>query len=116
MIKTILNKPWLAFSYTLLVLILCIWPGDELPETVGLYDKWSHFIAFAGVAFFWLWWRPKFLGVILLAILFGLIIEIIQGILPESFHRSFDWYDWLADSIGALIGLPVYLLSKRILE
>lgn len=115
MIKTLLQKPWLAISYTFLVVLLCVWPGDKLPEIVNLYDKWSHFLAFAGISFLWLWTGPKYLSVIVSAILFGLLIEILQGSLPESFHRSFDWYDWLADSIGVLLGLPLFAVSRKIL-
>lgn len=46
---------------------------------------------------------------------YGLIIEILQHILPLG--RSFDWYDWLFDVFGVIIGYVVCyftLIPKKI--
>jgi hypothetical protein len=50
----------------------------------------------------------------LIAAIYGIGIEFWQGILPEGFHRYFDWYDALADAIGGVIGLPIYLIYRQI--
>lgn len=105
-------KPYLAVLFSLLILGLCIIPSKELPE---MDDKVAHFVAFAGVSFLWMWVSKSHLKVIVLSTLFGLVIEIIQGLLPESFHRSYDLMDALADSVGVLIGAVLYYAIIKLL-
>jgi VanZ family protein len=45
-------------------------------------------------------------------ILFGIAIEVLQGILPTN--RSPEWMDVVFDAIGTILGLLVYLLLLRI--
>ncbi len=108
----ILKRPYLAIAYSLFVLGLCVMPSEELPGDVD--DKLAHFIAFAGVSFLWLWASENRILVIALSILFGVAVEFIQGALPVHFHRSFDWYDALADGIGVIIGFLLFLVFRKI--
>lgn len=71
------------------------------------YDKLGHFMMFAawtfsfGLAFSLIKKKPlSWWGTILAGIFFGLLIEILQKIMP--FNRSFEWLDVLADALGAL--------------
>lgn len=41
--------------------------------------------------------------IILIAIILGILIEIIQKEW-KSIHRDFEWFDWVADIIGAFFG------------
>jgi len=81
-------------------------PPGKLPAQS---DKLVHVIFFALLCFFWKktgLFRPVLLLVYL--ILFGLFIEILQGILP--FGRHFDWSDVLADFFGIIL---VYFFIKQ---
>ncbi len=107
-------KPYLAVLFSILILGLCIMPSEKLPgEDVN--DKLAHFVAFAGISFLWMWVSENYLKVIVLSALFGLVIEVIQGLLPESFHRSYDLMDALADSVGVLIGAVLYYVIIKLL-
>jgi VanZ family protein len=112
-INQILQSKYAALFWTILIFILCTLPSESLP-TGQPNDKISHFIAFAGFSFFWLFQAPKYWLIILIAAIYGISIEFWQGSLPEYFHRSFDWYDALADSIGGIIGCAIYLIYKKI--
>lgn len=109
-----LQKPYLATLYTLVILGLCFMPSEHILEDVD--DKLAHFVAFAGISFFWLWVKPNYLRVITLTIALGFLIEFIQGKLPENFHRGYELLDGLADAIGAVIGGVLYYLSQKFLK
>jgi VanZ family protein len=111
----LLNSKYTAIFWTVLIFILCTIPSVSLPSGQP-NDKISHFIAFAGFTFFWFFHSSKYGQLILIAAFYGIVIEFWQGILPEGFHRSFDWYDALADAVGGIIGLPIYLIYKRLVD
>ncbi|MDT0689298.1 VanZ family protein [Salegentibacter sp. F188] len=48
------------------------------------------------------------------SILFGMLIEVLQGTLTS--HREPDWYDILANSIGALLAVLIFLSIKNFLK
>jgi len=114
LINNFLSNKYLATTVTVIIFILCTWPSEHLPLTQSLNDKTAHFIAFAGWAFCWQCAFGNYKRTIILGILYGILIEFWQGILPESFHRSFDWYDALADSIGVIIGIVLWRLKALV--
>src|SRR5690625_3010730 len=100
-----------AVIWTAVILILTLMPSSDVPDTVlsriPYFDKFVHFGIFAGFVFLWgIGYRHKdkkiqlvFLArIILVAVLLGLAIELLQKELV-SLHRSFDWWDWLADVV-----------------
>ena len=109
-----LQKPYLATLYTLVILGLCFMPSEHISEDVD--DKLAHFVAFAGISFFWLWVKPNYLNIIALTVALGFFVEFIQGQLPEDFHRGYELLDGLADAIGAVIGGVFYSLSHKFLK
>lgn len=111
--KALRSSP-MAVLYSLLVLILCVMPSSELPS--GPNDKISHILAFLGIAFLWEAVWKSWQKALLYGSIFAVAIEIIQGLLPESFHRSMDWKDAVADVIGLLIGFLVYRIYLRVIE
>ena len=113
-ISQIIESKYTALFWTVLIFMLCTIPSEDLPNQQP-NDKISHFIAFAGFTFFWLSHTSKYWLIILIASVYGIAIEFWQGSLPQDFHRSFDWYDALADGIGGIIGLPIYLIYKRLI-
>ena len=117
MLSKLLSKPYLALLYSAFILFLCVIPSEELKD-METDDKTAHFLAFTGISFLWMFVDRHWLKVLIGGILFGIAIEFIQAALPESFHRSFDWYDALADGIGVCIGLfiyyPINLIMKKL--
>jgi VanZ family protein len=109
----ILNSKYTAIFWTILIFILCTIPSESLPSGQP-NDKISHFMVFAGFTFFWFFQSSKYWLIILIATIYGIVIEFWQASLPTDFHRSFDWYDALADSIGGIIGFPIYLVYKKL--
>jgi VanZ family protein len=98
-----LENKYLAFGITLIIFVLCTMPSGNLTHNVN--DKTAHFIAFAGWAFCWQFAFKNYTKTLILGIIYGILIEFWQGSLPTYFHRSFDWYDALADGVGVIIGL-----------
>ena len=97
---------FLAFIWTLLIFYLCLDDSPNLPKFTFQYkDKVVHFIFYFLFVYFWAKsLKNKSLNYILiilfLAVSLGAIIEFMQ----ENFtqNRTFDWYDILANSIGAI--------------
>ena len=101
----------LTIIVTLILTIAMLWPLEAPPPAPEGSDKLVHFIAFAALAFplartgrFGL--LPVFIG----ASAFGGVIELIQ----PSFNRSADVKDWIADTVGVVIGIGCGLLYRRV--
>jgi VanZ family protein len=94
---------WLAFS------------PDPPPSAGTGWDKLNHVLAFAAVAacgwFAWGRTRHRTAGVVLGALVYGVLIELVQTQIPG---RSGEWPDLLADAIGIGLGLALAAtLSRR---
>ena len=115
-IRIIKFVPGIAWFFIALVL-LCM-PSDNIPEVNWLdkifFDKWVHFGVFGllallfmlPVAFAPMDSREKlhyFIRVALATSVWGLSTEFIQKYMVTG--RSFDLWDWAADSLGALAAL-----------
>jgi VanZ family protein len=95
----------LAVFWTLLIIYLCLDDAPNVPKfTFQNKDKVVHFAFYFVFVFLWIKSLKNksythFLVVLFFALLLGITIEIIQ----ENFtlKRIFDWYDILANSIGA---------------
>ncbi|HOZ51124.1 MAG TPA: VanZ family protein [Chitinophagaceae bacterium] len=102
----------LALIWTLLIFIGCSLPGKEIPK-IGLFahfDKLVHFVFF--FVFFLLWKisraslsNSSFI-ILILAITYGFSLEFYQMYFVAG--RSFDTWDGIADTIGAVSGLLFY--------
>ena len=55
---------------------------------------------------------PRWLVVALLPMLYGGLIEVIQE--KYFYPRTGDWYDWLADSVGVILGLAIWMMIDKI--
>jgi VanZ family protein len=108
-----------AILWTIVIFIGCSMPGRELPK-LGLFDNFDkvvHFLFFAG--FFALWYMlsnksvNSVLLIIILSVLYGFSLEYYQ--LHCVAGRSFDVWDGVADTVGALSGWVVmwWLRKKR---
>lgn len=104
---------WLAIGWTLLIFILCLIPGNELPKVnVPFIDKWAHVVLFAGFSFLWLCAGPtiqlsRLLVLLAITIFIGWLVEYIQGNFVPGRYQ--DDMDTLADAVGGLAGILLFL-------
>ena len=93
--------------WSVAVLVACSIPGDQLvtpPFELLSSDKLAHVVLFAGVGGLWTWARPDRVGLVLLGgVLFGVGIEVWQGLLPIG--RSPEAADAVADAVGLVLGV-----------
>ena len=87
-------------------------PDIETFDSLIGIDKLVHFLMF----FFLTSWfvmiykySHKFILLSYLVI-YGLLLELMQ--MGFFIHRSFEWFDWIADSIGVIVGF--FTISKWI--
>jgi VanZ family protein len=109
----------IAVLYTLLITSLSLIQlgkislGDFNPT-----DKMMHLGAYFVLAFVWFFYYlfkiqeeslkiKGFFNISILIILFGMLIEVLQGALTD--YRDPDWADMLANSIGVLLALGMCL-------
>jgi VanZ family protein len=101
-------------------ILFCL-PGSALPKEDWLsdiwFDKWVHIGIF--ITLLWLWCRAlklerssAYIIAIMVAVAYGLSIEIIQDRLVTN--RSFDLGDLLADFIGSMLGVWLWVRYKKI--
>lgn len=115
----------LAILYSIALVWLSLTNLSKLPIHVGGSDKVYHGIAYFGLVFFWslsVFFSKSSMnfkvGRLLLvtggAVLFGIIIEVLQLTLTN--YRNWDFYDMLANLTGAFLAFLVLLLSRKKLE
>jgi hypothetical protein len=118
----ILKYLWAALICTLVIFILCVIPGQDLPK-VGIInsDKAVHSVMFGALTYLYAILLNKqttyqFLNrhylvfAFLFSTLYGGFMEILQANL--DINRAGDWFDFLFDGIGALATIVVLNLKK----
>ena len=118
--KTLL---YLGILYTLIITLVFVAPRPDLPE-IDFYisfDKIVHFMIFILLTMIWSFYffvrankTLSLRNVILIAlvcIIYGIVIEISQQMLEAN--RMSDMYDVLANSIGTLVGMLLFLNVKK---
>lgn len=104
--------------WTLLILVGCMMPSSGVPKVeIPLVDKWTHFILFGGYSFLWMWRieikdKRSVALVIISGVVYGAVIELLQGLLV-MLGRSMEFMDWVADTIGVLLGWFLYAAVMR---
>ena len=108
----------------IIVYILVTLPGKDIPQSGFLdeisFDKIVHMGMFSvlTVLFCWPFYKTNipvekkikyFITIALLASAWGYTTELIQKFWV-SIHRDYELLDWVADSLGALIG---YIFSRK---
>lgn len=102
---------WLAVGWTIIIFIGCAWPGNGLPSQDNI-DKFEHAGIFLLFALLWLKAGRSITWVLIVGAAYGMGIEIFQGVMPIG--RSFDWFDALADVVGAGLGVLISLVWSRL--
>ena len=127
MLKRIFKYSWPPAIIAVIIFYLCCLTRDIPEVDIEFFiptDKVVHFLMYlglAGVASFNYIYDKNGHIIILKLILFAILIPIIYGgaieiIQAEYFpERSGDWYDFLADVLGALASLPFSFWFRRFL-
>ena len=116
-----LNFLSLAITWTVLITVASLVSFNTVPK-VNLpgNDKAVHFLFYLIFVVFWglvkrqSYFKIKYdLLIVAFAILYGIIIEILQGVLTKT--READFYDALANSLGAIVGfIALYWVKNKI--
>lgn len=88
-------------------------------------DKLLHLVAYFGLLLLWKVYfilknkpesnyKNNLLKLAGLAILFGMLIEVLQGVLTN--YREPDWYDILANTTGILLAVVIFLFFEKNLK
>jgi len=111
-------RHWRMASIILLLIVLiaalmpaAIWFwSDDVPviDWMTHVDKWLHGFTFVvlTVWFAGLYARRSYWLIALGLLLFGILIELLQGLVR---YRMAEWYDLGADAIGIVVGLAIAL-------
>jgi len=117
MIEYIQNKPKSVQNIisVLIVLFLAILhfitpPDVATFDSLMQVDKLIHFLMFfLSTSWFVLIYGDKHKIILISSLVFyGLFLELMQ--MQFFIFRSFEWFDWLADSIGVIVGF--FTISK----
>ena len=101
----------LTVAVTAALTIAMLWPLEAPPPAPEGSDKLVHFMAFAALAFpLARTGRFGVIPVLIGASAFGALIELIQ----PTFNRSAELSDWVADTLGVLIGIGLGLAYRRV--
>lgn len=111
-----------AFLWTVIVTVLSLVSFRRAPKIIlslGVSDKAVHFVFYSVFVLLWGLYvlsikrlqSRTFFYLFLLAITYGGCMEICQELFTE--RRKADWYDMLANAIGALFGLIVLYLCSN---
>lgn len=106
----------IAWLWSLLIIILCSIPAKSIPDApIAGFDKIVHVGLFVIWSILWLLaTQGKIIQIIVLGVIFGIGIEIYQQLMP--LHRTFDWWDALADAVGILLGYLIKKILDRYLQ
>jgi VanZ family protein len=121
----ILKRHLWTLIASLAIIIVSLIPIPEIKplEDIPLMDKWTHFVMYGGLACA-AWFdiyrsktqvptTGKLLLAIVYPILLGGLMELGQAYLTTC--RNGDWLDFIANTIGAIIAIPIGAAIKRIL-
>lgn len=116
----------LTLLWALLILLLCLMPGNSLPQwswaDLFQVDKLVHALLYGILAFLMaiglrrqqghgalrssLWWAT-----LLVCVAYGIGLEVMQGTLLDG--RTGDVLDAVANTAGALVGLVYFRREER---
>ena len=110
----------ISVGYTIALSILSLVRLADVPKlNTGYDDKIAHFVLYAGLCLFWfmsfyaLKSKSSLVLASLLSIGFGLVIEILQGIV--SIHRTTEVFDLVANCLGVLTMAFIINAKKQVI-
>ncbi|MFI0428590.1 VanZ family protein [Mariniflexile sp. HMF6888] len=112
----------IGILYTVVLATVCLIKIKKLPEIgVSFGDKVFHFLAYMVLAFLWfnifvdtfkLKEKKALIYAALFSIVFGIIIEVLQGTITTS--RSSDVYDVMANTMGVFLTVIIVFIRNLI--
>ena len=106
--------------YTISIGVLSLAHLTKVPElNTGFDDKIAHFVLYAGLCLFWfmsfhiLKSKSSLLLASLFSIVFGAVIEILQGVV--SIYRTADVFDLEANCLGILTMALIIHTKKEVI-
>ena len=125
--KKIKNYP-LSSLLAVAIWVVCIIPIPETPLSyVSFIDKWTHFVMYGSLTTV-IWfeylrkkkkektfqWKALLIGGVLCPIIMGGLIELAQKYLTTC--RSGDFFDFVCNSLGVLLGCLIGLILRAIIR
>jgi VanZ family protein len=117
-------KLYLAISWLVLVTLLLLTPGNNLPKgpSIPHLDKIVHLFLFGVLTFLWaqvgtidaqqkICWKKLLTNILVFTILFPIFVEYVQGFVP---NRSFEYEDIVANLIGGIIGFIGFIILYKV--
>ena len=96
---------------TAILLVLCVLPTADLPDP-GTGDRFEHTAAwFVLTATGYLLAPNRTLAIPAFALIYGLFIEVLQGLAPTGRHS--DPLDFAADAVGVALAVAGLLAVRR---
>ena len=122
MSKNLLRYVLPAFFWTMLITILCLMPGKDLPSvSIVNFDKFVHISFFGMLNLLYLRWgvfgnglKLSPIKITIFTIFYGGMIEVVQGTFYTDRHA--DLMDFIANSVGALIALYCIRFTPNFLK
>lgn len=111
----------LAITWTLIITVLSLVSFNSVPKVyITGNDKLIHFLFYAILVVLLSFAINKsyfkmnhHLLIVLFAIFYGIVIEVLQNLLTKN--RQADFYDAVANSLGAVVGfICVYCIKNKI--
>ncbi len=108
----------IAVIWTLLIFYLCLNDASDLPiVSIKNIDKIIHFVFYFVFVFLWIKSINPisiyyFLMVVIVAIILGISIEFLQEKFTQN--RVFDWYDIIANSMGAITSFIIVIFYQSV--
>lgn len=107
--------------YTLALATVCLIKINNLPDTgISFADKIFHFLVYSVLTFLWVSTffftfryskKKSIVCASVFSIVFGIIIEVLQGSATVSRHT--DVYDAIANTLGVLVMAGILLIKKN---
>lgn len=117
-ILPLFRKNYLPIAWMIIMHILLLMPSGKMPKEefplIPNFDKLVHFGIYFALTAAWVFYLSNQAGLKarqltswtillpILAIADGIAVEFLQKL--PVIHRDFDWFDALADGIGAISG------------
>ena len=107
------TRPFIFGFGLLLTTVLMLMPSYAVPKAFDFYDKAQHGLVFVTLTLAGLMAYQQRLKTVCLGLfVYGGLIEVMQSTVTTTRHG--DVFDWLADGMGIVVGLSVYLIGCQI--
>ena len=123
--KNLIARYPLSAALIVAIWVMCLtpWIPDTPLNDVSLIDKWTHLVMY-GTLTAVIWWeylrqhpqsesRRLLLLAFLAPVAMGGMVELAQAYCTAG-HRSGDWLDFLANSLGVVLGTLIGLILMGI--